>query len=74
MFEFDQEKVNALLQDNEQFRRLYDKHHDLNLKVDEANSGNAAMEQFELETLKKEKLMLRDRMQAIISQYSTQHH
>ncbi len=74
MFEFDQDTVNELLNDDEQFRRLYAKHHDLNEKVDEVTSGNAVMEQFELESLKKEKLLLRDRMQAIISQYSLHHH
>ena len=55
MFEFDQDTVNELLSDNEQFRRLYDKHHDLNTRVDEVTSGNATMEQLELEAMKKEK-------------------
>lgn len=73
MFEFDQDTVTELLNDNEQFRRLYDKHHNLNEKVDEVTSGNAAMEQLELETLKKEKLLLRDRMQAIIAAHSPRH-
>ena len=73
MFEHDQDTVDQLLTTDDRFRRLYDKHRDLNVKVDEVNSGSAAMEHFELETLKKEKLILRDRMQAIIHAHSLNH-
>ena len=70
MFEFDQETVHTLLDSDERFRRLYDKHTSLNARVDAANSGDEDMEHFELEILKKEKLLLRDQMQAMISAYS----
>ncbi len=73
MFEFEQATVEALLDNDDQFRRLYDKHRDLNTRVDAVNAGNARMEHFELETLKKEKLMLRDRMQAMIYAYAANH-
>ena len=55
MFEFEQATVSALLNDDDQFRRLYDKHRDLNTRVDAVNAGNAKMEHFELEIMKKEK-------------------
>jgi uncharacterized protein len=73
MFEFEQATVEALLNNDDQFRRLFDKHRDLNTQVDAVNSGSATMEHFELETLKKEKLMLRDRMQAMIQAYTAKH-
>jgi uncharacterized protein YdcH (DUF465 family) len=73
MFEFDQATVDKLLASDDAFRRLYNKHSLLNAKVDQVNSGKAAMEQMELESLKKEKLMLRDRMQAMIHAYSVRH-
>lgn len=73
MFEFEQATVSVLLSDDDQFRRLYDKHRDLNTRVDAVNAGNAKMEHFELEILKKEKLMLRDRMQAMIYAYTANH-
>ena len=66
MFEFDQATVDTLLDSDDGFRRLYNKHSVLNAKVDEITAGKAPMDQFHLESLKKEKLMLRDRMQAII--------
>ena len=66
MLEFDQATVDRLLNSDTGFKRLYDKHCVLNAKVDKVTAGDEAMEQFELETLKKEKLMIRDRLQAML--------
>ncbi|MGE0861205.1 MAG: YdcH family protein [Gammaproteobacteria bacterium] len=66
MFEHDQATVARLLDADDGFRRLYNKHSLLNAKVDQVNAGKAAMDDFELETLKKEKLLLRDQLQAMI--------
>ncbi len=74
MFENEKSTVNELLQRDEVFRRLYDKHASLNSRVDEVTAGKEAMEQLELETLKKEKLLLADRMQAIIHAHHEAHH
>jgi uncharacterized protein YdcH (DUF465 family) len=73
MFEFDQATVDKLLDSDDGFRRLYNKHSVLNAKVDQVTAGKAAMEDLQLEGLKKEKLMLRDRMQAIIQAHSVKH-
>ena len=73
MFEFDQAIVDKLLDTDDAFRRLYNKHSVLNAKVDQINAGKAAMEHLQLEGLKKEKLMLRDRMQAMIHAHSVKH-
>ena len=71
MFDYDQATVDKLLQADNGFRRLYNKHSVLNAKVDQAQAGKAAMDGNQLEVLKKEKLLLRDRMQAMINAQST---
>jgi uncharacterized protein len=73
MFEHEKAKVDQLLRNDNRFKRLYDKHSRLNTKVDQASAGAIPMTQFELETLKKEKLMLRDRMQAMLQASAAQH-
>ena len=70
MFEHDQATVARLLDADDGFRRLYNKHSVLNAKVDQAHAGKAAMDDIQLEVLKKEKLFLRDRMQAMIQAHS----
>ncbi|MGR8920311.1 MAG: YdcH family protein [Gammaproteobacteria bacterium] len=73
MFEQNRDAVDELLDNNDGFRRLYDKHCRLNAQVDEANAGDAAMEQLELETLKKEKLLVADQLQAMLQAHLTAH-
>ena len=70
MFDSDQATVDKLLNADDGFRRLYNKHSVLNAKVDQAQAGKAAMDDIQLELLKKEKLLLRDRMQAMIQAHS----
>ncbi len=73
MFEFDEEIVEALLKDSVDFKRLYDKHMDLNHDVDSANTGDTPIEDMELEGMKKEKLYLKDQMAQIIGNYRKDH-
>ncbi|MEZ5460041.1 MAG: YdcH family protein [Steroidobacteraceae bacterium] len=73
MFENDHSVVETLLQSDDAFRRLYDKHADLNARVDEVTAGDAPMEELELEALKKEKLLLADRMQNMIRDFNARH-
>jgi len=73
MFEFDEEIVEALLKESVDFKRLYDKHVDLNRDVDSANTGDAPIEDMELEGMKKEKLYLKDQMAQIIENYRRDH-
>jgi uncharacterized protein YdcH (DUF465 family) len=73
MFEFDQDAVDALLVESAQFRRLYDKYGTLKTQVQDANAGQVAMDQLELESLKKEKLQLKDRMAVMIKDYRQVH-
>jgi uncharacterized protein len=69
MFEHDQEIVNSLLSENNDFKRLYQKHSILKNTVKEANEGNINVDDLSLEGLKKEKLILKDRMSVIIENY-----
>jgi uncharacterized protein YdcH (DUF465 family) len=69
MFEFDEEIVEALLKESIDFKRLYDKHTDLNREVDCANTSDTPIEDMELEGMKKEKLYLKDQMAQIIGDY-----
>ena len=69
MFEYDQQIVNSLLSENNDFKRLYDKHDELKQRVDEANSGTLPVDDFSLEKMKKEKLLLKDKMAMMIENY-----
>ena len=73
MFEQDQEIVESLLDKDRNFRKLYNKHCQLKSKVKEANEGFVGISDFDLETLKKEKLLLKDRMSVIIEDYRHTH-
>lgn len=73
MFEFDQEIVNSLLSEDDDFKRLYEKHGQLKQKVRDANLGTDPMDDFALENLKKEKLLIKDRLAAIIKNYRQAH-
>lgn len=69
MFEHDQEVVNSLLNENRNFRRLYDKHGQLKRAVEKAHEGHVNGEGVSLEELKRRKLDLKDQMAAIIADY-----
>jgi hypothetical protein len=73
MFEYDQDIVENLLTDNQDFRRMYEKHGQLKQRVRDANLGTEAVDELSLETMKKEKLLLKDRMAAIIEDYRHAH-
>ena len=73
MFEHDQEIVNSLLNENEDFKRLYEKHSTLKHTVKEANERHIDVDQFSLEGMKKEKLQLKDRMAVMIENYKHSH-
>lgn len=73
MFEFEQEIVNSLLSEDDGFKRLYDKHGQLKQKVKDANLGTQPLDEHSLEDLKKEKLLIKDRMASIIADYRQAH-
>ena len=73
MFEYDQDIVEVLLNDNEQFQALYQEHNALKEKVRDAELGVLPLDALSLGTMKKEKLLAKDKMAAIIEQYRREH-
>lgn len=74
MFEHDQQIVTSLLQEDDDFKRLYSKHVALKQRVNDINSGAVPMDDLSLEKIKKEKLLLKDRMAKMIESYRQRHH
>ncbi|MDX1571393.1 MAG: YdcH family protein [Xanthomonadales bacterium] len=70
MFENRQDKVEQLLSENIEFRRLYQKHQQLHQRVHDAEFGVQPMEDMQLAKLKKEKLWAKDRLARILDQHS----
>lgn len=66
MLDVDQDTLNKLLEENEEFKSMYARHAELNKKVDKAGRGELALSDHTLTEMKKEKLALRDRMTEII--------
>lgn len=69
MFEYDNEIVEALLSENKDFERLYNKHSELKQRVEYANAGVEPIDDLSLEQLKKEKLFVKDRLASLIEDY-----
>lgn len=62
MFENRQTEVRQLLNENLEFRRMYNKHQDLHEKVEKAETGVLAVEEAKLHQMKKEKLWAKDQL------------
>ena len=62
MFEHRQNKLDELIKENEDFRRIYDHHQELDKRVTAAELGTAPMEDLALNQLKKEKLWVKDKL------------
>ncbi|HEY5701543.1 MAG TPA: YdcH family protein, partial [Gammaproteobacteria bacterium] len=59
--------------DNEDFQQLYKQHNDLKEKVRSAELGVLPLDDATLGTMKKEKLLTKDKMAAMIEQYRREH-
>jgi uncharacterized protein YdcH (DUF465 family) len=71
-----QEELKAhLMQTNESFRSLMDRHHEYDVLVERLESKPAltAEEEIEEHRLKKLKLRIKDQMEQIVSEYRLQH-
>ena len=62
MFEHHQDLLEEMIRDNEDFRRNYNRHQELDKRVTAAELGTAPMEDLALNRLKKEKLWLKDKL------------
>ena len=69
MFERRQIQIDALLGENIEFRRLYNKHQELHQQVHEAEIGLHPLEDLALVQLKKEKLWAKDRLSRMMDAY-----
>ncbi|HEY9203828.1 DUF465 domain-containing protein [Sulfurimonas crateris] len=58
---------------NAHFLRIFDKHNELDDKITKAENGELVLTDKEVETLKKEKLLLKDEAYAILIQYKKEH-
>ena len=62
MFEHRQEVMEKLMKESEDFRRIFNRHQQLDKRVSEAELGTVPMEDLALNQLKKEKLLAKDRL------------
>ena len=69
MSEFDEKIVEQLLESNADFKVLYEKHGELDDRVRDAEQGVHPVDDLSLGTLKKEKLLAKDQMAAMIEQH-----
>jgi len=68
MFEDQREKLEQLLKQNEQFRKLYNQHQQLEKRILAAEYRTAPMEDLALNQLKREKLRAKDQLARIMEQ------
>ncbi len=73
MFEYDEKIVNSLLTDSNDFQSLYRRHSELKEKVRDAEIGVLPLDDLTLSSMKKEKLLTKDKMAAMIEDYRRAH-
>ena len=70
MFHEHRELVTELKTENLHFKKIFDKHNDLHDKIDKAEEGGVDhINPIEIESMKKEKLKLKDEAYAMIMDY-----
>jgi len=67
MFEHHQDLLEELIRDNEDFRRNYNRHQELDKRVTAAELGMEPMEDLALVRLKKEKLWIKDKLAVLMN-------
>lgn len=73
MFEYEQDIVEELRNTNKRFEELFEEHHRLKKKVRDAELGVLPLDDFSVERMKKQKLLAKDRMAAMIARYKREH-
>lgn len=66
MFEHRQQEMERMLKENDEFRRIYNRHQKLDKQVTAAELGTAPMGDLALNQLKKEKLFAKDKLARIM--------
>ncbi len=54
------DEIQELKQENGHFVKVFEKHNELDQKIEDAEAGRVILTDVEIETLKKEKLLLKD--------------
>ena len=70
MFEHRQDQLNQLLQENEEFQKVYNHHQELDKRVTAAELGTAPMDDLALMKLKKEKLWAKDQLARMMDSHA----
>jgi uncharacterized protein YdcH (DUF465 family) len=65
MFEQQQSEIESLIKGNQEFRTLYQRHRELDKKVNDAELGVLPIDDVTLGQMKKEKLWAKDRLTQI---------
>ena len=63
------DEIHELKQENAHFSKIFEKHNELDKQVEHAENGDTPLTDVELETLKKEKLLLKDEAYKMIMDY-----
>ena len=67
------EVISKLKVENAHFANIFEKHNELDQKITDADEGKLHISDAELETMKKEKLKLKDEAYAMIVAYKKEH-
>lgn len=62
MFEHRKKKMEKLMQESDDFRRIYNRHQELDKRVTAAELGTQPLDDLSLMKLKKEKLWIKDQL------------
>ncbi len=63
------DEISHLKQENAHFAKIFEKHNELDQKAKDADEGRLSLTDMELETIKKEKLRLKDEAYKMILEY-----
>jgi len=63
------DEIHELKKENAHFAKIFEKHNELDQKIEHADRGDTPMSDLEIETLKKEKLHLKDEAYKMIMDY-----
>jgi len=63
------DEIHDLKQENAHFAKIFEKHNELDKQVEHAENGDTPLTDVQLETLKKEKLLLKDEAYKMIMDY-----
>jgi uncharacterized protein YdcH (DUF465 family) len=63
------DEIHELKQNNAHFAKIFEKHNELDNKIEHAINGDTPMTDIEIEKLKKEKLLLKDEAYKMILEF-----